>query len=175
VASYNVARGLEPPIGLVEAHHGSGLLFRPLCPPPTSGWCWYPRYKQKDWTLCMSHNNERPCCYENGCNLSTKSPGICASKLSVAVEVCQSPQRMATSFNSGSHRVSCGTDTISVIVKGDSLPQSGRCIIGSINVFLVVAAAVLAEMFEEQEKFISTMVLHDLKEGSCSFTETAGS
>ena len=45
-----------------------------------------------------------------------------------------------------------------------------------INVFLAERATVLVEVSEGQEKFISTTVLHDCKEeGSCLFTETAGS
>ena len=45
-----------------------------------------------------------------------------------------------------------------------------------INVFLAETAAVLVEVSEGQEKFISTTILHECKEeGRCLFTETAGS
>jgi hypothetical protein len=45
-----------------------------------------------------------------------------------------------------------------------------------INIFLAETAAVLAEVSEGQEEFISTTVLRDCKEErSCLFTETAGS
>ena len=37
---------------------------------------------------------------------------------------------IAKCLTSGSHRVSCWTDAISVIVRVDSPPQSGRCVIG---------------------------------------------
>ena len=43
------------------------------------------------------------------------------------ISVCD----IAKCFTSGSHRVSCWTDAISVIVRVDSPPQSRRCIIGS--------------------------------------------
>ena len=44
-----------------------------------------------------------------------------------------------------------------------------------INVSLAETATVLAEVPERQEKFISTTVLRNFKEGSCPFRETAGS
>ena len=43
------------------------------------------------------------------------------------ISVCD----IAKCFTSGSHRVSCWTDAISVIVRGDSPQQRRRCIIGS--------------------------------------------
>jgi hypothetical protein len=45
-----------------------------------------------------------------------------------------------------------------------------------INVFLAEMSALLAEVSKGQVKLISTTVLHNCKEeGSCSFTDAAGS
>jgi hypothetical protein len=45
----------------------------------------------------------------------------------MSISVCD----IAECFTSGSHRVGCWTDAISVIVRVDSPPQSVRCVIGS--------------------------------------------